>query len=202
MRESWYFDYFEKPESEMKGPAVLKSASNALVRFLQENEIQPGSVVVIGSALGYDVMHFASNGFDAHGIDFVPQAVKRSEQNAKKANLDCHFYCENIFDLDEMHWGRYDYVYERAFLCQIEPTQRETYGQIVARLLKDGGTFIAILRNDPNNPRPDAPPFDLSVKTIANVFEDHFWIQSISLCPKSNSPDSNNDAYLCVMKKM
>ncbi len=202
MSKSWYFDYFKQPETEMKGPAVLKSVSKALVQFLRENEIQPGSVLVIGSALGYDVMHFASYGFDAHGVDFVPEAITHSEQNAKKENLNCHFYCENIFDLNKVHWGKYDYVYERAFLCQIKPNQRKKYGRIVARLLKDGGAFIGVLRNDPNDPEPDSPPYNLSVKTIAEVFENYFWIQSIFLCPKSNNPDSNNDAYLCVMKKV
>jgi len=141
-----------------------------LVDFLAAHPDLPrGSVAVPGCGTGNDVRAWAGAGFDAHGFDLAPSAIRQSVERTAAAGLSATFArCDFLSDPPPRH---FDWVFEHTLFCAIDPARREEYVRAVTRWLKPGGQFLAVhymIRDK------EGPPFGVIQEELMERFQPHF----------------------------
>jgi SAM-dependent methyltransferase len=74
----------------------------------------------------------------------------------------------DIFTLPHTFDEMFDYVLEYTCFCAIDPSRRAEYADLVARLLKPGGTYIDLAF--PLDDHAGGPPFAVSLSEILVLF--------------------------------
>ena len=94
-------------------------ASPGLMDFISAKPKLPrGSVAVPGCGTGHDVKVWAKAGFDAHGFDIAPSAIKLARTRAPAGSTAD--FMQRDFLRDEPPW-RFDWVFEHTLFCAIDP---------------------------------------------------------------------------------
>jgi SAM-dependent methyltransferase len=113
-----------------------------LVEFLREHpELRRGAVAVPGCGSGHDVRVWAAHGFQAHGFDIAPSAIRLATSHADNNSTTQFTRADFLQDAPPC---TFDYVFEHTLFCAIHPDQRDAYLDAVLRWLKPGGTYLAI----------------------------------------------------------
>jgi SAM-dependent methyltransferase len=148
-----------------KGEAVP-----GLIDFLTAHPKLPrGTVAVPGCGTGHDVRAWASAGFDVHGFDLAPSAIKLCREKTEAAGLRASFQLAD-FLADEPP-QQFDWLFEHTLFCAIDPTRRDDYVKAVLRWLKPGGQFLAVHYLIPDK---EGPPFGTTREEIEQRFSSHF----------------------------
>lgn len=131
--------------------------SPGLVDFLEAHPDLPcAKVCVPGCGTGHDARAFAAAGFDAHGCDIAPSAIRLAKEKTQAAGLAAKFFIAN-FLRDEPPF-QFDWIFEHTLFCAINPDERDDYVQAVLRWLKPGGQYLAVNYLVPAE-RGEGPPF-------------------------------------------
>lgn len=108
--------YKEKGESfafmlERKFDDAKPEVENALALLEHEKGLQPENVLDIGCGLGRHVIWFASQGYEAEGIDISESYLERARETARERGVEdsVRFRAHDMRDLDELQ-GPYDLV--------------------------------------------------------------------------------------------
>jgi len=144
--------------------------SPGLVDFLaQRPELPRGTVCVPGCGTGHDVRAFAGAGFDAHGFDLAPSAIRLSRERTAAAGLNATFQLADF--LHDEPPQPFDWLFEHTLFCAIRPEERDAYVRAVLRWLKPGGTYLAVnylvIEDD------DGPPWRTSRAEQLERFSPH-----------------------------
>ena len=143
--------------------------SPGLVDFLQQHpELPRGRVAIPGCGTGNDVRAWASAGFEAHGFDLAPSAIRLAREKTS-AELPASFEQGNF--LIEPPPAEFDWVFEHTLFCAINPQQRDSYVSAVQRWLKPNGNFLAVFYLIPDT---EGPPFGTCREEITRRFSPHF----------------------------
>ncbi len=146
-------------------------ASPGLADFLDIHPNLPrGTVAVPGCGTGHDVRAWAKAGFEAHGFDIAPSAIRLSEEKTRGMGLSNAQYHLGDFLADDPP-RRFDWLFEHTLYCAINPEQRDQYAQAVLRWLKPTGQFLAVHYLIPDK---DGPPFGTTRDEVITRFEPHF----------------------------
>jgi SAM-dependent methyltransferase len=145
----------------------------------------PGSMIVLGAGRGHDALLFVRHGFKVTALDFAESAVRETREAARKAGLPVETARHDFFELPPEYDSSFDYVLEHTFFSAINPGRREEYVQIVHRLLKPGGLFIALFYA---HGRPGGPPFTTSADEVRALFEPSFTIERLEVPVRSVKP--------------
>jgi SAM-dependent methyltransferase len=167
-------------------------------RLLDSGQFAPGRIVVLGAGRGHDARAFARRGFTVTAVDFADDAVRDmralADQQAPVKILQA-----NLFDLPRPLDGTFDYVLEYTCFCAIDPPRRAEYADLVARLLKPGGQYIALAF--PLDGRAGGPPFAVSAAEILQLFETRgFTLRHRERPPDSVSPRRGAEELLIFQK--
>lgn len=164
------FEYWESRYQSADMPWEKGSASPGLVDFIASRPQLPrGTVCVPGCGTGHDVRVWAQAGFQAHGFDIAPSAIRLSRERTQAAGLQAEFHLA-----DFLHAGPpqpFDWVFEHTLFCAIQPHERATYVQAVLRWLKPGGQYLAVNYFIPDE---DGPPFGTTRAELVERFAPHF----------------------------
>lgn len=120
---------------------------NRLAREAVEH-LSPGSQILdLGCGQGQDSLFFAQNSLRVTACDISGYALDLFATEARRAGIETHQW-----DLTELPLpfpdGRFDAVYAHLSLHYFDgPTTRRIFAD-VARVLKPGGTFIALFNSD------------------------------------------------------
>lgn len=121
-----------------------------LVEFLRDHpELPRGSVAVPGCGTGHDVRAWCDFGFNAHGFDIAPSALRhareRTEAWARRGPPNRQIPSFNLCDFlrDEPPF-LFDWVFEHTLFCAIQPAERDAYVAALLRWLKPGGAYLAV----------------------------------------------------------
>lgn len=111
---------------------------------------------------------FHNAGHDAVAIDFSPVAVDRTRQALPE--LRDRIITGDFFEHD---FGslRFDYVYERTFLCSLPPRFWKDYAKRISELLKPNGILAGFFFY---GEEADPPPFPLSESAASEIFAGNF----------------------------
>ncbi len=147
-------------------------ASPGLVEFLREHrELPKGRVAVPGCGTGHDVRAWAEWGFETHGFDIAPTAVRLAEERTRAEGLRARFRCADF--LADSPSEPFDYLWEHTLFCALHPGQRERYVQALLRWLKPGGIYLAVnyIVCD-----PEGPPWPVTARELWQWFRPGFHL--------------------------
>lgn len=152
------------------------------------DQLPPGKALDLGCGTGTTVQYLLEHGWEADGIDFIPQAV-----NAAKAKLidfpadQYNIFCHDVTQLDQLEGLRspYDLVIDIGCGHNIALDEQPEYARDIATLLKPGGVFMWYA----HLPREDRQG-GLTPDDVRRIYSPHFEIawQSLSTDTTSGSP--------------
>ena len=145
----------------------LGGPTPALHRLLESGEIKPGRLIVLGAGRGHDARDFARHGFKVTAVDFAAEAVA-AMQGLSDPEAPINILQADIFALPPKFNHAFDVVLEYTCFCAINPDRRSEYADVVARLIKPGGTYAALLF--PLDEHKGGPPFSVSLEETLALF--------------------------------
>lgn len=145
----------------------LGGPTPVFLRLLENEEIAPGKMVVLGAGRGHDARAFARKGFDVTAVDFAEDAVQ-AMQDLNDPETPVKIFQLDIFDLPRSWDGTFDYFLEYTCFCAIDPDRRAEYADVVMRLLKPNGVYIDLAF--PLDSHSGGPPFAVQVPEILRLF--------------------------------
>jgi SAM-dependent methyltransferase len=153
-----------------KTPWDFGGVPSALKSFLERSSV-PGRILIPGCGSGYEVQAFHAAGYDVSAIDFSPAAVNQAKRVlgvlAEQVILGDFFACD-------FGQRRFDFIYERTFLCSMTPSRWPAYVNRMADLLLPGGRLIGVFLY---GQRPSSgPPFPLTQPEAEQLFKKHFQL--------------------------
>ena len=160
-------DYWEEIYEAGRAGWDLGRPTPTLHRLLESGKIAPGRLIVLGAGRGHDARDFARHGFTVTAVDFAAEAVAAMRELADRgAPID--IVQADIFNLPAELDHAFDVVLEYTCFCSITPERRPEYADVVARLIKPGGTFVALLF--PLDQHKGGPPFAVSLDEVLTLF--------------------------------
>lgn len=89
--------------------------------------------------------------------------------------------------LTQTHTGVVDGIYDRAALVAIDPSDRERYVEVNARLLRTGGVMLLVsLTYDQS--QLEGPPWSVPEEQVRALFEARFQIEKLQTRPADAGP--------------
>jgi len=143
-------------------------AHPALVAWLSRNRLT-GKILVPGCGSGHDVRALSADP-DAFvtGLDLAATA-KTVAESFPRARHE-HYVTGDFLSGAEIAAGSFDALFEHTCFCAIPPDQRPAYARTAARVLRPGGTFLAIFYRNPSHGGDDGPPFGCSMEEADRLF--------------------------------
>jgi len=167
---------------DLQGPTI------PLVDFLDGVSLKASRALVPG----------CGRGWDATGVDFAPSAIRDGRAAAKKSGLEsrAHFEQADLFALAlepvELWW-------ENTCYCAIEPSRRDEYAQVAARMIAPGGLLVFLVF--PTDGRAGGPPFAIDPKELGSRFGGAFTIESQSAPPRASTAARAGKELLAVLRR-
>ncbi|HZD11065.1 MAG TPA: methyltransferase domain-containing protein [Candidatus Binatia bacterium] len=167
-------------------------------RVLEERQLPPGRMIVLGAGRGYDARLFARHAFQVTAVDFAPAAIRELHaRNDGRAPLA--IVKSDIFDLNPILHGVFDYVLEYTFYCAIEPSRRDAYATIVQQLLKPQGRFVGLIF--PLGSRENGPPYSVDTDELAEMLQRRGFQLEHREIPTDSVPGRFGREELLIMRK-
>ena len=161
----------------------LGGPTPAFQRLLHSGRFAPGRLMVLGAGRGHDAREFAQHGFTVTAVDFARDAAAAMRALATpEAALE--IVQADIFTLPHDLDGMFDFVLEYTCFCAIDPARRSEYADLVARLLRAGGTYIDMAF--PLDGHAGGPPFAVAVPEVLALFA----ARGFALVERETPPDS------------
>lgn len=186
------------------GTGALENAPYAEDLSRGTLQFPPGRMLVPGAGRGHDAREFARQGFEVVAVDFARDAVdamrELMDDAALSGNATRHeIWQGDLFQLPQEWNGTFDYVLEYTCYCAIDPQRREEYVDMIARMLKRGGKYIALAL--PLDQRAGGPPFTVNPdELIAQLTQRGLKLLHREFPPDSIKPRKGNEELL-VMEK-
>ncbi len=108
-------------------------------------ELPPGRALDLGCGTGTNVRYLLEQGWQADGVDFVPQAIEIARQKlADFPSGQAAVYCHDVTRLDELAGLRlpYDLVIDIGCGHGLSAEHQPKYVHDIAALLKPGGLLM------------------------------------------------------------
>ena len=170
-------DFWDARYASGETPWDFQGVPAALKAFLKA--APPGSVLIPGCGVGYEVRAFHDAGWRVAAIDFSLAAVQRA-----RSELGVLAQCVLLGDFFRHDFGgtRFDLIYERTFLCALPPDLWPEYVKRVTQLLYQGAKLAGIfLYGEQTEP----PPYPLTTEKARELFGESFSL--IKTLPVSDS---------------
>lgn len=148
-------------------PWDLHGVPEALRAFLARSRTS-GSVLIPGCGSGYEVGAFHDAGFDVTALDFSPVAMAQAANVLGPLSSKVHL---GDFFTHDFEGRRFDFIYERTFLCSMPPARWPDYAARMAELLAPAGRLIGVFLYGSGS---DPPPFPMSDAQAIALFGSRF----------------------------
>jgi protein-L-isoaspartate O-methyltransferase len=151
-----------------KTPWDFGGVPSALKSFLERSSV-PGRILIPGCGSGYEVQAFHAAGYDVSAIDFSPAAVNQAK---RVLGVLAEQVILGDFFTHDCGQCRFDFIYERTFLCSMTPSRWPEYVNRMADLLLPKGRLIGVFLY---GQRPSSgPPFPLTEPEAEQLFKKRF----------------------------
>lgn len=138
-----------------------KTKIATIEKFLTRHDMQGNSrFLELGCGAGNVTLFMAEKGFEAYGIDIVPEAITWAKEKMRKSSASADFRVGNVVDMKSYSDGFFDFVFDGETLHCIIGEDRKTCLASVFRVLKQGGFSLvgANLVNEKVRKRVDSGP--------------------------------------------
>jgi len=185
----WRDTYAETPYDHL--PWFEPEPSPQVVRAVAEKFLRPGSAVLdVGCGAGTNVLYLARQGFESHGVDLSPGAVRAANDRALREGVPVEVHVGDALRLD-FPAGRFDGVIDNGCFHTLPLRRRKDYAKELARVLRPGGAFVLswIGRESAGD---GGPPHRPSLAEVTGTFEELF------LFARTEFHDPEPGGSLCV----
>lgn len=145
----------------------------ALVELIRAERVPAGRILVPGCGTGYDLATLARADREVVGIDLSEQA--RDAFTAAHPDLPGAVTYE-VADFFSYEAGDgFDFIWDYTFFCALDPTQRSTWANTMARLIKPAGVLATLVfpYEDPISDR-EGPPWPINTELVRTFVEGAF----------------------------
>ncbi len=145
----------------------------ALVELIRAERVPAGRILVPGCGTGYDVATLARADREVVGIDLSEQA--RDAFTTAHPDLPGTVTYE-IADFFSYEAGDgFDFIWDYTFFCALDPAQRSTWADTMARLIKPAGILATLVFpfEDPISDR-EGPPWPINTELVRTFVEGAF----------------------------
>ncbi|OQO06035.1 hypothetical protein B0A48_08623 [Cryoendolithus antarcticus] len=145
--------------------------------------------LVPGCGRGYDVLLFASHGYDATGVDASETAIEACKaldehqgsdeskypiadsqiERGARAFMLADFFKDDF--LNEAKTSQFDVIYDYTFLCALPPALRPKWAKRMAELLAPNGHLVCLEFPLGKAPSTGGPPHGLSSDLYTELFK-------------------------------
>jgi ubiquinone/menaquinone biosynthesis C-methylase UbiE len=162
------------------------------VRAVDESFFPPkGAVLDVGCGAGSNVLWLARKGYEAHGVDLSPGAIRAAGERASEAGLTVDLRVGDALALD-FPAARFDALVDHGCFHTLPMARRADYAKEVARVLGPEGRYLLcwVAREYTESM---GPPHRPSLHEVTEVFEDRFLFGRTEFRP--GSEDEGLPAY-------
>ena len=173
-RSRWKAIYEEMPYHDL--PWYNPDPSPQVERAVAAGFFPRGAAVLdVGCGAGSNVIFLASKGFEAHGIDLSPGAIRAATSRARSAGLSMDLRVGDVLALD-FPTARFDGLIDNGCFHTLPIRRRADYAREVARVLRPGGAFVLswVARE---HVAERGPPHRPSLAEVAEVLEGRFLFE-------------------------
>ena len=144
------------------------------MKYVNENRIPNGKVLVPGCGRAYDIVALASPMREVLGIDISDIAVQAAKSWLSQQSLPTNYKYEvklqNFFDISPASQeDKFDFIYDYTFFCALDPSIRDLWGMQMSKLCKQGGELFTLVF--PLVDKPNGPPFGVSFEAYKKALE-------------------------------
>ena len=121
-----------------------KAKEERINSFLARNPLPKKSrFLELGCGAGNITLLMAKKGFEAHGIDIVPEAIRWAQEKTALSNTTADFRIGNIVDLNCYSDNHFNFIFDGETLHCIINSDRKKCLASIFRVLKQEGYFLA-----------------------------------------------------------
>ncbi len=131
-----------------------------------------GAVLDVGCGAGSNVLFLARSGFEAHGIDLSPGAVRAARDRASRSRLTVDVQEGDALAMP-FPTARFDGVMDNGCFHTLPLVRRRDYAAEVARVLRPGGGFLLSWVAREHTPT-HGPRHRPSLEEVTDAFESRF----------------------------
>ena len=184
----------------------------SLVSIIKE-KLKGGRILDLGCGEGRISIFLAQHSFECYGIDYVPLAIKRAKQFAKKQGVagKTHFRTGNVLNLpypDDF----FDIAIDYSCFAHIRKSEWDLYISELLRVLKMG-SFYFLAAFSKNTPHARMMKHNWLVfrggydhyftrSEIRSIFSDHFEIMRIGEITRHAPPSPEFRFHEVLMKRI
>ena len=177
-RAHWAAAYDSTPYHDL--PWFDPDPSPQVVEAVQSRFFAPGSRVLdIGCGAGSNVLYLARSGFEAHGVDLSPGAVRAARQRAADAALTVHVREGDVLDLPFPE-STFSAALDNGCFHTLPVDRRPDYVREAARVLRPGGSLLLSWIGREST-LPMGPPHRPSLAEVVVPFEREFLFRRTEL---------------------
>jgi SAM-dependent methyltransferase len=181
-RTLWADTYESTPYEEL--PWFDPEASRALVDAVTQGFFPAtGAVLDIGCGVGSNVLWLARRGYEAHGIDLSPGAIRAARARAADAGLTADLQVGDALAL-AFPAARLDAAVDHGCFHTLPIDRRGDYAREVARVLRPGGRYLLCWVAREHTDRM-GPPHRPSLQEVTQIFEGAFLFARTQFQPGS-----------------
>jgi SAM-dependent methyltransferase len=140
-----------------------------------QGDIPPGPALDLGCGTGTNVIYMAQQGHQAFGIDFVPRAIDKATQAARKAGVagQTRFLVADVTDLGKLGLPGCGFALDMGCFHSLSIEKQRRYAAGLATQLLPGGRYMLYAAD----PRQEAGfRFGVSRRQVQEVFAPWFEI--------------------------
>ena len=148
-----------------------------LTSWLADGTLSPCRILVPGCGSGHEVLALARGGFDVTALDFAPEALRRTGERLRAANVSAA-----LVEADALAWRPakpFDAVYEQTCLCALYPDHWRDYAAQLHRWVAPGGRlyalFVQMLRPGAAEGSIEGPPYHCDINAMRAFFPADPW---------------------------
>lgn len=166
------------------------ASSPQLAAWISSGSLKPCRILVPGCGSGYEVADLALAGFEVTGLDYASEAIARTHQKLKDAQVDA-----TLVQADALTWKpdrAFDAVYEQTCLCALYPDHWCKYADQLHRWLAPGGRLCALflqwLRPGAAEGAIQGPPYHCDINAMRALFPQSRWTWPKPPYPRTTHP--------------
>ena len=170
-RALWRSTYEETAYHDL--PWFDPDPSPQVVRAVTERFLPPKAAVLdVGCGAGSNVLYLARGGFESHGVDLSPGAVRSANDRARKESLTVDVRVGDVLGLDFPR-ARLAGVIDNGCFHTLPIGRRSDYAREIARVLRPGGAFVLSWVGREST-RERGPPHRPSLAEVTRTLEERF----------------------------
>jgi SAM-dependent methyltransferase len=150
-------------------PWDTNQPSSELVRVLHEYKIKPGRALDTGCGTGTNVVHLASQGFDATGVDLAPAAIEAARNRAAAAGVVCRFHTADVLNLPDLG-PPFDFLFDRGCYHAVRRIDESGVIRALERQLSESGLMLVLAGNANEENAPQEGPPRVSEMELRSAF--------------------------------